>query len=250
MAAPEEAVASGAVTAPAALLEVSNLRAGYGRRPVTFSLDLDVRQGEVVALFGHNGAGKTTTLKAIFGTVHPMGGTVRFDGADITGVSSAGNVSRGLTLIPAENFVFAELNVLDNLRLGAHLEPSSDVIRQRLARVYELFPILEERGAQIAGTMSGGQQRMLSIGVALMSGPRLLLLDEPSLGLSPALVGQMMTVISRLAREEGLSALLVEQNVAQTLPVVDRAYFMRSGRMILEESSEELRKRSNFWDLF
>ena len=233
-----------------AALEVSELRAGYGKRPVTFSVDLAVGQGEVVALFGHNGAGKTTTLKAIFGTVQPMAGKVRFGGADITGAACAGNVKRGLTLIPAENFVFAELSVLDNLRLGAHLEPSSDVVARRLARAYEIFPILEERGDQLAGTMSGGQQRMLSIAIALMSGPRLLLLDEPSLGLSPALVKQMMSVIGTLARDEGLSVLLVEQNVAQTLPVVDRAYFMRSGRMILEESSAELRKRSNFWDLF
>jgi branched-chain amino acid transport system ATP-binding protein len=232
------------------LLEVSDLRAGYGRRPVTFSVDLNVRSGEIVALFGHNGAGKTTTLKAIFGTIHPMAGRVRFDGADITKSSCARNVARGLTLIPAENFVFSELDVLDNLKLGAYLESSADAIAERLARVYEVFPILEERSDQKAGTMSGGQQRMLSIGIALMSGPRLLLLDEPSLGLSPALVKQMMEVIGRLAREEGMSVLLVEQNVGQTLPVVDRAYFMRSGRMILEESSELLRTRSSFWDLF
>jgi branched-chain amino acid transport system ATP-binding protein len=119
-----------------------------------------------------------------------------------------------------------------------------------MAQVHELFPILDERASQLAGTMSGGQQRMLSIGIALMSGPRLLLLDEPSLGLSPSLVQQMMEVIGRLAREEGLSVLLVEQNVVQTLPVVDRAYFMRSGRIILEESSETLRERGSFWDLF
>jgi branched-chain amino acid transport system ATP-binding protein len=233
-----------------ALLEVSGLRAGYGRRAVTFAVDLAVPRGEVVALFGHNGAGKTTTLKAIFGTVRPMAGTVRFDGVDITGAPCAGNVKRGLTLIPAEQFVFAELTVLDNLRLGAHLEPSAEVIRRRMERVYGVFPILAERADQLAGTMSGGQQRMLSIGLALMSGPKLLLLDEPSLGLAPTLVKQMMHVIGRLAREEGLSALLVEQNVAQTLPVVDRAYFMRSGRMILEETSRELRKRTSFWDLF
>jgi branched-chain amino acid transport system ATP-binding protein len=232
------------------LLDVSALRAGHGRRQVVFDVDLTVGAGEVVAVFGHNGAGKTTTLSSLFGTVKPIGGSIRFDGADIAGAPCATNVARGLTLIPAENFVFSELPVIDNLRLGAYLERSADAVRRRLDQVYEIFPILEERSGQLAGTMSGGQQRMLSIGIALMSGPRLLLLDEPSLGLSPALVQQMMEVIGRLAREESLSVLLVEQNVVQTLPVVDRAYFMRSGRIILEEASTELRKRSSFWDLF
>ena len=232
------------------LLEVDGLRAGHSRHQVVHDVGLRVRSGEVVALFGHNGAGKTTTLNSVFGMVKPMGGSVRFGGADITGSSCATNVRRGLTLIPAENFVFADLTVLDNLRLGAHLESDGAKMAERLAYVYEVFPILAERAEQLAGTMSGGQQRMLSIGIALMSGPRMLLLDEPSLGLSPALVQQMMQVIGRLAREQALSVLLVEQNVAQTLPVVDRAYFMRSGRILLEEASESLRERESFWDLF
>jgi branched-chain amino acid transport system ATP-binding protein len=232
------------------LLEVQQLRAGHGRHEVVHGIELRVRPGEVVALFGHNGAGKTTTLNSVFGMVKPMGGAVRFGGDDITGSSCATNVRRGLTLIPAENFVFADLTVLDNLRLGAHLEPSSERVSERLDYVYEVFPILQERGSQLAGTLSGGQQRMLSIGIALMSGPRMLLLDEPSLGLSPALVQQMMQVIGRLAKEQSLSVLLVEQNVVQTLPVVDRAYFMRSGRILLEEASETLRERDTFWDLF
>jgi len=244
------AAADPAVVAPDPLLEVAGLRAGHGRRQVVFDVDLTVAEGEVVAVFGHNGAGKTTTLNAIFGAVKPSGGGIRFAGEEIGGAGCAPNVERGLTLIPAENFVFADLTVLDNLRLGAQLEKSGEVVRKRMAQVHELFPILDERAGQLAGTMSGGQQRMLSIGIALMSGPRLLLLDEPSLGLSPSLVQQMMEVIGRLAREESLSVLLVEQNVVQTLPVVDRAYFMRSGRIILEESSEALRERSSFWDLF
>jgi branched-chain amino acid transport system ATP-binding protein len=140
--------------------------------------------------------------------------------------------------------------VLDNLKLGAHLESSRRVMQERLERVYEIFPILRERGSQVAGTLSGGQQRMLSIGMAFMSGPRLLLVDEPSLGLSPTLVDQVMEAIGILARDESLSVLLVEQNVVRTLPVVDRAYFVRSGRIILEESAEELRKRESYWELF
>jgi branched-chain amino acid transport system ATP-binding protein len=245
-----DAVREAPETGAAGLLDVSQLRAGHGRHQVVHEVSLQVDRGEVVALFGHNGAGKTTTLSAIFGLNKPMGGRVRFDGADVTGASCAANVQRGLTLIPAENFVFADLSVLDNLRLGAHLERSAEVERKRLGFVYEMFPILEERSDQLAGTMSGGQQRMLSMGIALMSGPRLLLLDEPSLGLSPALVQQMMQVIGRLAAEEGLSVLLVEQNVAQTLAVVDRAYFMRAGRILLEESAAKLRERDSFWDLF
>jgi branched-chain amino acid transport system ATP-binding protein len=229
---------------------VQGLKARYGHRPVLFDVSLTVGSGEIVAMFGHNGAGKTTTLNTIFGRVKPDGGSVTFDGRDITSGSSIGHVGAGMTLIPAERFVFADLSVLDNLRLGAQRERSRSTINERIKQVHELFPILAERSSQLAGTLSGGQQRMLSIGIALMTGPRLLLLDEPSLGLAPALIEQMMNVIGVLAREQSLSVLLVEQNVVQTLGVVDRAYFLRSGRIILEESAEELRKRDSYWDLF
>jgi branched-chain amino acid transport system ATP-binding protein len=250
LAAPEHAAAPAAAATAESLLEVTGLQANYGRRPVLFDVGLRVAPGEIVAMFGHNGAGKTTTLNTIFGRVRPARGTVVFDGEDITGTRAIDNVRRGMTLIPAERFVFADLTVLDNLRLGAYREHSRAAIEQRIAEVHEIFPILAERSDQLAGTMSGGQQRMLSIGIALMTGPRLLLLDEPSLGLSPALVQQMMEVIGRLAREQSLSVLLIEQNVVQTLGVVDRAYFMRSGRIILEEPAEQLRARESYWDLF
>jgi branched-chain amino acid transport system ATP-binding protein len=219
------------------LLEVNGLQAGYGRRPVLFEVDLRIAVGEIVAMFGHNGAGKTTTLNSIFGRIRSSAGTVQFAGEDITHGKGIANVGRGMTLIPAEQFVFGDLTVLDNLRLGAFMNGGE--IDQRMAQVYELFPILEERTKQLAGTMSGGQQRMLSIGIALMTGPKLLLLDEPSLGLSPA-----------LAHEQQLSVLMVEQNVVQTLGVVDRAYFMRGGRIILEEPAEQLKARDSYWDLF
>jgi branched-chain amino acid transport system ATP-binding protein len=234
--------------AEATLLEVTGLKAGYGRRPVLFDVSLRVGRGEIVAMFGHNGAGKTTTLNSIFGRVKPSGGTVQFGGENITRGKGIENVRRGMTLIPAEKFVFGDLSVLDNLRLGAYHNAAKQ--RELMERVYDVFPILKERERQLAGTMSGGQQRMLSIGIALMTGPRLLLLDEPSLGLSPALVQQMMAAIGRLARDQQLSVLLVEQNVVQTLDVVDRAYFMRSGRIILEEESDQLKARESFWDLF
>jgi branched-chain amino acid transport system ATP-binding protein len=248
--APEAAAATadGRATDRPMMLEVAGLRAGYGRRPVLFDVDLQIGTGEIVALFGHNGAGKTTTLNAIFGRTRPGAGTVRFVGKDITRSRGIDNVRRGMTLIPAEQFVFSDLTVLDNLRLGAYR--NSEQMQEQLKRVYELFPILEERERQLAGTLSGGQQRMLSIGIALMTGPKLLLLDEPSLGLSPALVQQMMVAIGRLSAEQQLSVLLVEQNVVTTLDVVDRAYFMRNGRIILEERSEELKGRESYWDLF
>jgi branched-chain amino acid transport system ATP-binding protein len=230
------------------LLEVKGLQAGYGRRPVLFEVDLHIGVGEIVAMFGHNGAGKTTMLNSIFGRIRSSAGTIQFAGEDITHDKGIVNVRRGMTLIPAEQFVFGDLTVLDNLRLGAFGNAAE--MPERMAQVYELFPILEERTKQLAGTMSGGQQRMLSIGIALMTGPKLLLLDEPSLGLSPALVQQMMAAIGRLAHEQQLSVLMVEQNVVQTLDVVDRAYFMRGGRIILEEPAEQLKGRDNYWDLF
>jgi branched-chain amino acid transport system ATP-binding protein len=230
------------------LLEVNGLQAGYGRRPVLFDVDLHIGVGEIVAMFGHNGAGKTTTLNTIFGRIRSSAGTVQFAGEDITHDKGIVNVRRGMTLIPAEQFVFGDLTVLDNLKLGAFGNAAE--MDQRMAQVYELFPILEERTKQLAGTMSGGQQRMLSVGIALMTGPKLLLLDEPSLGLSPALVQQMMAAIGKLAHEQQLSVLMVEQNVVQTLGVVDRAYFMRGGRIILEEPAEALKGRDSYWDLF
>jgi branched-chain amino acid transport system ATP-binding protein len=230
------------------LLEVKGLQSGYGRRPVLFEVDLHIGVGEIVAMFGHNGAGKTTTLNTIFGRIRSSAGTVQFAGEDITHDKGIVNVRRGMTLIPAEQFVFGDLTVLDNLKLGAF--GNAGEMDERMAQVYELFPILQERTKQLAGTMSGGQQRMLSVGIALMTGPKLLLLDEPSLGLSPALVQQMMAAIGQLAHEQQLSVLMVEQNVVQTLGVVDRAYFMRGGRIILEEPAEALKGRDSYGDLF
>lgn len=239
MASPEEA-----------LLDVRGLQAGYGRKHVVFDVDMTVRRGEIVTVLGHNGAGKTTTLRTIFGMLPALGGSMTYASHDLTRSSCRRNVKLGMSFIPSERFVFGDLSVLDNLRLGAMHERDGEQREARRLRVYETFPILQERTAQLAGTMSGGQQRMLSLGLALMGGPRLLLLDEPSLGLAPALVIDIFDRIRRLADEEGLSVLLLEQNVGQALRIADRAYVMRSGRVILEETSEQMRKRDNYWDLF
>jgi branched-chain amino acid transport system ATP-binding protein len=155
-----------------------------------------------------------------------------------------------MAMIPSERFVFQDLTVLDNLLLGAANHPKSDRRVQRLELVQQLFPILVERSAQLAGTMSGGQQRMVSLGMALMADPKLLMLDEPSLGLAPAVVQQIFDTVRRLADEEGLAVLLLEQNVGQALRIVDRVSVMRSGRVILEESVEQMRARDSYWDLF
>jgi len=232
------------------LVATKGLQAGYGRKQVVFDVDLTVGSGEIVALLGHNGAGKTTTLKTIFGMLPALGGRVTYQGEDATHAGCRRNVTRGMAMIPAERFVFADLTVRENLLLGANHERSATVRDTRHAQVATLFPILAERAGQRAGTMSGGQQRMLSLGIALMSGPQLLLLDEPSLGLAPALVTTLFDAIAGLAKSQGLGVLLLEQNVGQVLRIADRVAVMRSGRVILEESAAQMRARESYWDLF
>ena len=240
----------GAGTATQDILVLSGVQAGYGKKHVVFDVDLHLRAGEIVTMIGHNGAGKTTTLKTVFGMLPAIGGNVTYQGEDITHSSCRRNVLRGMSYIPAERFVFGELSVLDNLRLGALHEGSREVRDTRREKVHGMFPLLRERAAQRAGTMSGGQQRMLSLGLAMMAAPKLLLLDEPSLGLAPALVAEIFDGVRRLADEEGLSVLLLEQNVGQALRIADRAYVMRAGRIILEETAEQMRGRKDYWDLF
>ncbi|MDO8211031.1 ABC transporter ATP-binding protein [Conexibacter sp. CPCC 206217] len=246
-----------AVTAPAAdassgepLLVVDRLVAGYDKSEVLFGVSLHVRPGEVVAVLGHNGAGKTTLLKAICGLLRPRGGEVSFGGERITNRDTASNVEDGLVFSPADAAVFRELPVLDNLALGGFTERDGQARQQRLRDVLELFPILAQRERQVAGTLSGGERRMLSIGIALMSRPRMILLDEPSNGIAPGLVDRIFAQVRELARAEGIAVVLVEQNVRSALRVADRAYFMRSGRMILEEPADVALARGEWWDLF
>lgn len=246
---PERTAATAEPDDRRAVLDVRNLGAGYGKRPVVFDVSLAVREREAVTILGHNGAGKTTTLKSIFGLVTPTQGRVHFEGEEVTGLASTIRAQRGMCFVPAERFVFADLSVADNLRLGA-VTATDDEIAERRLRVEGLFPIIREREAQLAGTMSGGQQRILSIGMALMAAPKLILLDEPSLGLAPAVLQQITEVLRRLVEEDGVSVLLLEQNVRTAFAVADRVYVMRSGRMILEESTEQMRARDHWWDLF
>lgn len=239
---------NGNVVAP--VLEVEGLYAGYGRKTVVFDTTFNVMPGEIVGIFGHNGSGKSTTVTAVLGTNEAQRGTIRYFGDDVTHAGARHNVHQGMSLIPSEHFVFADLTVRENLLLGGANQRDADQRHARLDFVYELFPILHDRGDQLAGTLSGGQQRMVSLGLALMTGPRLLMLDEPSLGLAPNLVTMIFEHVRRLADTEGLSVILLEQNVGAALRIVDRVYVMRSGRVILEETGEQMKQRESYWDLF
>lgn len=218
------------------LLEVANLSVAYGTVRAVRDLSLEVQDGEIVALLGSNGAGKTTTLKAIMGLV-PSTGRIRFAGADITNWPSERIVRSGMTLVPEGRRVFPQLTVAENLRLGA--VGASDRRPLPESDIFDLFPILARRRSQLAGTLSGGEQQQLAIGRALRSSPRLLLLDEPSLGLAPQIVESIFDLLAELGRR-GTTICLVEQNVNMALEVAARAYVLASGRLQLAGSSREL----------
>jgi branched-chain amino acid transport system ATP-binding protein len=223
----------------APLLKVEQLCVAYGGVRAVGGISIEVRVGEITALLGANGAGKSSTLLSIVGSVKSQAGTVTFDGNDITGLMPDVLVRRGIALIPEGGRVFARQSVEENLRLGAHVVADKETYRERLDHVYELFPRLAERRIQIAGTLSGGERQMLAIGRALMSGPRLLLVDEPSLGLSPLLVETVFDTLASLNRN-GTAILLVEQNMAQALEIASRVYVMQSGEIALQGSAEEI----------
>lgn len=232
------------------LLDVGDLKSGYQRRQVLYDVSLTVGAGEIVAVLGHNGAGKTTLLKTIVGFIPLFGGRIVFDGRDYTRQRYTTRVQAGMSYTSAEAPVFRDLAVRDNLELGGFTIASGQERATLMRQVFALFPILEERQAQLAGTLSGGQQRMLSLGMAIMARPKLMLLDEPSLGLSPAIVQSIFQQIRQFAQDDGMSVLLVEQNVRAALRISDRAYFMRAGDIILEETSERALARGSWWDLF
>jgi branched-chain amino acid transport system ATP-binding protein len=220
------------------VLEVTSLRAGYGAIEVLRGVDLAVAAGEIVALLGSNGAGKSTLNNNISGLYRPFGGTIRFDGADIAGAPSMRIVEAGLVQVPEGRRVFPNLSVRENLELGSYRRGRA-ARANNLDRVLSIFPRLGERLVQIAGTLSGGEQQMLAIGRGLMSEPKLLILDEPSLGLSPLLVEEVFALIGRLNRH-GLAILLVEQNVVQSLAIAHRAYVLENGRIALSGQAADL----------
>lgn len=228
--------------APAeAFLDVRGLHVSYGMGVLALQgVSLRVGTGEAVALVGANGAGKTTLLKTIAGLLAPERGEIWFDGRRIDTVEAAARVAAGIALVPEGRRLFSRLSVAENLRLGTYRDRDPHHRQEALERVYTLFPVLRERTAQRAGTLSGGEGQMLSIARALMSRPRFLMLDEPSLGIMPRIVDSIMDVLQRLHREEGLTTLLVEQNVPAALHVADRGYVLQTGRIVAEGASAEL----------
>ena len=222
-----------------AMLEVRDLQVYYGMIHAIKGISFDVNQGEVIALIGANGAGKTTTLHTITGLLAPKSGSVLFEGKDITKVPAHKIVSMGMAHVPEGRRVFAELSVYENLKMGAYTRKDKKEIEESLANVYKRFPRLEERKNQMAGTLSGGEQQMLAMGRALMSKPKIILMDEPSMGLSPIFVNEICDII-RAVSESGTTVLLVEQNAKKALSISDRAYVLETGTITMSGKAKDL----------
>ncbi len=221
------------------MLKVAEIEVRYSGIPVIHDVSLEVKQGELVAVVGSNGAGKSTLLKTIAGALHPAKGSITFDNVLINRLSTPDIVRLGITYIPEARLIFGPLSVEENLKLGAYILKDERAVSKNLDFIYDLFPRLKERRQQMSGTLSGGEQQMLAIGRGLMSNPKLLMLDEPSLGLMPKLVDEMLEAVARL-RTIGMTILLVEQNVFESLELADRGYVLQTGRTILEGTGKEL----------
>ena len=221
------------------MLELKSIDAGYGAFQALFDVNLDVKAGEAVGVIGPNGAGKTTLMRVISGLIRPTRGAISMEGVDVLTTPPHRIVSLGIAHVPENRRLFPRLTVEDNLKMGAFIPAARAKFAERLDYVYGLFPRLKERRTQLAGTMSGGEQQMCAIGRALMSGPKLVLLDEPSMGLAPVIVQQVFDLVRRI-RSEGYTVLIVEQNVSQVLKVVDRAYLIEVGRIEKSGTAAEL----------
>ncbi len=232
------------------LLTVRNLEAGYGKKQILYDLSLSVLPGEIVGLIGHNGAGKSTALQSIFGLLTPYGGQVLYMNRDLTFASPASKLDAGIYHLPQENFMFNDLTISDNMEMSFFTMKDHTVFQSRLDEVYQLFPILKDREKQLAGTLSGGERRMLGIGMGLLRKPKLLLLDEPSSGLSPVAFQNVAKNIKEINNNLRTAVLLVEQNVKVAFKLSKRVYVMKAGHIILEETGAELLKRNEWWDLF
>ena len=221
------------------LLKVTDLVVSYGGIEALKGISFEVDQGQIVTLIGANGAGKSTTLRTISGLVPPKDGRIYFEGRDITDLNTQKIVETGIAMVPEGRRVFANLTVLENLRIGAYLRKDEEGIAKDIKRIYELFPRLEERNWQMAGTLSGGEQQMLALGRALMSRPKLIMMDEPSLGLAPLVIKDIFNIIRRI-NESGTTVLLVEQNANMALKVAHHAYVLETGHIKTEGSGREL----------
>jgi branched-chain amino acid transport system ATP-binding protein len=222
-----------------ALLEVQNVDTYYGPIHILQGLTLRIEHGELVCLLGGNASGKSTTLKTVLGIVSPRNGAVVFDGEDVTRRTTSYRIGKGMAIVPENRRLFAPMTVLENLEMGAYLHGGGK--KEDFDRVYELFPLLHERRAQLAGTLSGGEQQMVAMGRALMSKPKLLLMDEPSMGLAPILVERSFEIIKQV-HESGVAMLIVEQNANVSLSIADRGYVLSTGRLVLEGPAASLRE--------
>jgi len=238
------ALCRAAATTETDMLEIKNLQVNYGAIAALHGVSLQAQAGGIVTLIGSNGAGKTTTLKTISGLLKPKSGEILYEGRNIAGLPPHEIVKRGLSHVPEGRMIFANLTVLENLHMGGYLQPDKASVRRELELVFAVFPRLQERAAQIAGTLSGGEQQMLAIGRALMARPKFLMLDEPSLGLAPLLVKTIFEKIVEINRERGLTILLVEQNANRALEISSFGYVLETGRIAVQGDSASLRQNA------
>ncbi|SCX72217.1 ABC transporter ATP-binding protein [Variovorax sp. EL159] len=232
------------------VLQLLNVESAYGPIKAIRGVSLKVRQGEIATVLGSNGAGKTTILKTISGIIDPRKGSIEFQGKDITAKDPAYIVQQGLSHVPEGREVFPLLSVKDNLLMGAYTRKDRDGVARDMETVYGYFPILRERATQDAGLLSGGQQQMLAISRAIMAAPHLILLDEPSLGLSPKLTKEIFEIVVRINRERGTTILLVEQNANMALNAADHGYVLENGRIVMEDSCERLREKEDIKEFY
>lgn len=222
------------------MLQVESIDVAYGDVQVLHGVSLDIKQGELVAVIGANGAGKTTLLKTISGLMRPLVGSITFEDETISTTNPDRIVSKGIVQVPEGRLLFPDMTVRENLEMGAYLERDKDTVNDSFMSVHKLFPVLEERYSQLAGTLSGGEQQMLAVGRGLMAGPKLFMFDEPSLGLAPKLVQSIFEMVEHINKELGVTVLLVEQNVRQSCEISDRAFVLENGRMVLHGTGREM----------
>lgn len=232
------------------MLEIKNLKVKYGGIVALNGIDMKIPEGKIVTLVGANGAGKSTTLRSITKLVTPAEGSITYDGKELTTMSTQDIVKLGITLVPEGRHVFADMTVEENLKIGAYLRKDKQNFAKEIEFIHEMFPILKKRSKQLSGTLSGGEQQMLAVGRALMSKPKVLMMDEPSLGLAPLVIKDIFEIIQKVNREQGMTILLIEQNANAALKIADYGYVMETGNIGLEGTGEELLANERVKELY